>query len=116
EFAKSSYYRSWTYFQLRDLDRFQPGMGWDKPARYFADAVYRSFYNTGAGTVVDKSHTYYRTDFAAETAAALADAGSRYQEPDLTAAARSITANLLAHAADARTHLFPLKVGNDGST
>jgi hypothetical protein len=116
EFAQSSYYRSWTYFQLRDLDRFQPDAGWDQPARYFAGAVYRSFYNAGAGMVVDKSHSYYRTDFAAETAAALAEAGSRYQEPRFTDAARSISANLLAHAADARTHLFPLKVGNDGST
>jgi hypothetical protein len=115
EFAKSSYYRSWTYFQLQDLDRFQPDTGWDQPARYFAGAVYRSFYNEAAGMVVDKSHSYYRTDFAAETAAALADAGSRYQEPRFTEAARSIAANLLAHAADARTHLFPLKVGNDGS-
>jgi hypothetical protein len=110
EFAQSSYYRSWTYFQLRDLDRLRPDSGWDQPARYFAGAVYRSFYNAGAGMVVDKSHSYYRTDFAAETAAALAEAGSRYQEPRFTEAARSISANLLAHAADARTHLFPLVV------
>lgn len=115
EFARSSYYRSWTYFQLRDLDRFQPGTGWDQPARYFADAVHRSFYDAASGTVVDRSHTYYRTDFAAETAAALADAGARYQEPALTEAARSITAHLLATAADPRTHLFPLQMNDDGS-
>jgi hypothetical protein len=115
EFAGYTYYRSWIYFQLRDLDRFRPGAGWDQLARHFVEGVYRGFYDTGSGTIVDRSHSYYRVDFAAESAAAFADAGARYGEPDLTGAARSTTAYLLAHAADPTTHLFPLQVGNDSS-
>jgi len=115
EFGGYSYYRSWIYFQLRDLDRFQPGTGWDQIAHHFVEAVYRGFYDSGAGAVRDRSHDYYRTDFATQSAAAFADAGARYGEPQLTAAARSTVADLLRHAEDPTTHLFPLSVHNDGS-
>jgi hypothetical protein len=111
EFAGYTYYRSWIYFQMRDLDRFQPGAGWDRMAHTFADAVYRNFYNAAAGTVVDKSHNNYRTDFTAESAAVFADAGARYGEPQLTAAARSTAQHLIAHAQDPTTHLYPLQMG-----
>ncbi len=110
EFAGYTYYRSWIYFQLRDLDRFQPNAGWDALAHHFVDAVYHNFYNPSAGTVVDKSHNNYRTDFAAESAAAFADAGTRYNDSSLTAAARSTAQHLLAHAADPSTHLYPLQM------
>jgi hypothetical protein len=110
EFAHYTYYRSWIYFQLRDLDRFEPGHGWDQMAHTFADAVDRGFYDAAAGTVIDKSHDNYRTDFAAESAAMFADAGARYGEPQLTAAARSITQHLLAEAQDPTTHLYPLQM------
>ena len=60
--------------------------------------------------MIDKSHNNYRTDFAAESAAAFADAGARYNEPDLTAAARATTHHLLASAANPNTHLFPLQM------
>jgi hypothetical protein len=115
EFGNYTYYRSWIYFQLRDLDRFQPGTGWDQVARHFVQAVFGGFYDGSAGAVRDRSHDYYRTDFAAESAAAFADAGARYGEPQLTDAARSTVASLLRHAADPGTHLFPLQVGNDGT-
>jgi hypothetical protein len=110
EFAGYTYYRSWIYFQLRDLDRFEPSAGWDTLAHHFVDAVYHNFFNSAAGTVIDKSHNNYRTDFAAESAAAFADAGARYNEPDLTAAARATTHHLLQSAADPNTHLFPLQM------
>lgn len=110
EFAGYTYYRSWIYFQMRDLDRFEPGAGWDQMAHNFASAVFRNFYNGSAGTVVDKSHNNYRTDFAAELAAAFADAGARYNDPQLTAAARSTTHHLLASAQDPNTHLYPLQM------
>jgi hypothetical protein len=114
EFAGYTYYRSWIYFQMRDLDRFEPGTGWDRMAHAFADAVNRGFYTPAEGTVVDRSHSNYRTDFAAESAAVFADAGARYGEPQLTAAARSTTEHLLAHAQDPRTHLYPLQMGYAG--
>jgi hypothetical protein len=110
EFAGYTYYRSWIYFQLRDLDRFQPGAGWDQMAHTFVSAVHRNFYNASAGTVVDKSHGNYRTDFAAESAAAFADAGARYNDAQLTAAARATTHHLLASAQNPTTHLYPLQM------
>ncbi len=110
EFAGYTYYRSWIYFQLRDLDRFAPGSGWDQMAHNFVSGVYRNFYNSSAGTVVDKSHSNYRTDFAAESAAAFADAGARYNDASLTAAARATTHHLLASAQDPNTHLYPLQM------
>jgi hypothetical protein len=111
EFAHYTYYRSWIYFQMRDLERFEPGHGWDRMAHSFADAVDHNFYNAGAGTVIDRSHNNYRTDFAAESAAVFADAGARYGEPQLTAAARSTTQHLLAEAQNPTTHLYPLQMG-----
>jgi hypothetical protein len=110
EFAGYTYYRSWIYFQLRDLDRFQPGAGWDQMAHTFVSAVHRNFYNSSAGTVVDKSHSNYRTDFAAESAAAFADAGARYNDAQLTAAARATAHHLLASAENPNTHLYPLQM------
>jgi hypothetical protein len=110
EFAGYTYYRSWIYFQLRDLDRFEPGAGWDQMAHTFVSAVHRNFYNSSAGTVVDKSHNNYRTDFAAESAAAFADAGARYNDAQLTAAARSTAHHLLASAENPNTHLYPLQM------
>jgi hypothetical protein len=114
EFSGYTYYRSWIYFQLRDLDRFEPGHGWDRLAHDFVEAVYKGFYNSAAGTVLDKSHDWFRTDFVAESAAAFADAGARYGDPSLTAAARNTTNYLLSHAADPATHLYPLQVTNSG--
>ncbi len=110
EFAGYTYYRSWIYLQLRDLDRFEPGAGWDTIAHHFVDGVFHNFYNASAGTVVDKSHNNYRTDFAAESAAAFADAGVRYNDVALTAAARATAHHLLASAADPNTHLYPLQM------
>src|SRR4029077_14741984 len=52
----------------------------------------------------------YRTDFAAESAAAFADAGARYNDARLTAAARSTAQHLLTQAQDPNTHLFPLQM------
>jgi hypothetical protein len=110
EFAGYTYYRAWIYFQLRDLATFQPNAGWDQLAHAYVEAVYKDFYNPSAGTVVDKSHDNYRTDFAAESAAAFADAGARYNDSQLTAAAKSTTQHLLAQAEDPNTHLFPLQM------
>jgi hypothetical protein len=110
EFAGYTYYRSWIYFQLRDLDRFQPHAGWDQLAHHFVDGVYHGFYNSSAGTIIDKSHNNYRTDFAAESAAAFADAGVRYNDNQLIAAARSVTQHLLKYAQDPNTHFFPLQM------
>jgi hypothetical protein len=115
EFAGYTYYRSWIYFQLRDLDRFQPGTGWDQVARHFVEGAYHGYYDTGTGMVRDRSHSWFRTDFAAESAAAFADAGARYGEPALTAAASSTVSHLLSQDADPTTHLFPLQVNTDGS-
>jgi hypothetical protein len=110
EFAGYTYYRAWIYFQLRDLATFDPSGGWDQLAHNYVEAVYKNFYNTSAGTVIDKSHNNYRTDFAAESAAAFADAGARYNDPQLTQAARSTAEHLLSQAADPNTHLFPLQM------
>lgn len=110
EFAGYTYYRAWIYFQLRDLATFDPRGGWDQLAHNYVEAVYKDFYNSSAGTVIDKSHDNYRTDFAAESAAAFADAGARYNEPPLTQAARSTAMHLLGQAEDPNTHLFPLQM------
>lgn len=110
EFANYTYYRSWIYFQLLDLNAFQPHAGWDLLAEHFVQGVYKGFYNASAGTIIDKSHNNYRTDFAAESAAAFADAGSRFNDSALTAAAKSITEHLLTYAEDPNTHLFPLQM------
>ena len=110
EFAGYTYYRSWIYFQLRDLDMFQPHAGWDALAQHFVQGVYHGFYNAAAGTIIDKSHNNYRTDFAAESAAAFADAGARYNDSALTSAAKSVTEHLLTYAQDPNTHLYPLQM------
>lgn len=110
EFARYTYYRCWVYFELRDLDRFQPQRGWDGMARNFAAAVYRGFYDQQAGTIIDHSHGSYRTDFAAECGAALLDAGKRYGDAGWSSAGASTISHLLANARDPRTHLFPLQM------
>jgi hypothetical protein len=110
EFANYTYYRSWIYFQLLDLNAFQPHAGWDVLAEHFVQGVYHGFYNAAAGTIVDKSHNNYRTDFAAESAAAFADAGARFNDGALTAAAKAVTEHLLTDAQDPNTHLLPLQM------
>ena len=110
EFAGYTYYRSWIYFQLLDLNAFQPRAGWDLLAEHFVQGVYHGFYNSSAGTIIDKSHNNYRTDFAAESAAAFADAGARFNDSAMTAAAKSTTEHLLTYAQDPNTHLFPLQM------
>jgi hypothetical protein len=110
EFAGYTYYRSWIYFQLLDLNAFQPHKGWDVLAEHFVQGVYHGFYNSAAGTIIDKSHNNYRTDFAAESAAAFADAGARFNDSAMTAAAKSITEHLLTYAQDPNTHLYPLQM------
>ena len=110
EFAGYTYYRSWIYFQLLDLNAFQPHKGWDLLAEHFVQGVYHGFYNSAAGTIIDKSHNNYRTDFAAESAAAFADAGARFNDSAMTAAAKSTTEHLLTYAQDPNTHLYPLQM------
>ena len=110
EFANYTYYRSWIYFQLLDLNAFQPHAEWDLLAEHFVQGVYHGFYNSAAGTIIDKSHNNYRTDFAAESAAAFADAGARFNDSAMTAAAKSTTEHLLTYAEDPNTHLYPLQM------
>ena len=114
EFAKYTYYRCWIYSELRDLDRFQPQRGWDAMAKDYITAVYMHFYDAGAGTIIDPSHNSYRTDYSAECAAALLDAGKRYGDASWTDAGRSTVNHLLAQARDSTTHLFPLQMNASG--
>ena len=108
EFSGYTFYRGWLYFEFRDLDRLEPGRGWDAIAHAFASAVYSHFYDQGAGTIIDKSHGTYRTDWSVEAGAMLLDAGRRYGQPSWSSAGRSTIDHVLANARDPHTHLFPL--------
>jgi len=108
EFAQYTFYRGWLYFEFRDLDRLEPQRGWDGTARAFASAVYAHFYDPALGTIVDRAHGTYRTDWSAECGAMLLEAGRRYGEPAWSAAGRSTIDHVRASARDPHTHLFPL--------
>jgi hypothetical protein len=111
EFATTSYYRCWLYFQLRDLAQLRPAQDWETLAGRFATAVYLHYYNHQAGTITDPQHAgSYRTDYAAECGAMLIDAGHRNRDPALTAAGESTLTHLLRRAQNPRTSLFPLQM------
>lgn len=109
EFASSSYYRCWVYFQLRDMGTLRPGDGWDAIASHFAAGVYQRYYDSRAGVIVTSSGSY-RTDFAAQCGAMLIDAGERQHNAAWTSAGTSTLAHLLQRAQNPATHLFPLEM------
>jgi hypothetical protein len=116
EYANVGYYRCWLYFQLRDLATLQPSQGWGGIADRYAAGVYRRYYNTQAGTITDPRHSgIYRTDFAAECAAMLIDAGNRQHKVAWTEAGNSTLAHLIRRAQDPKTHLFPLQMKLGGA-
>jgi hypothetical protein len=110
EYAQSSYYRCWVYFQFRDLDRLGPGRGWGAIAAHFASGAYQHFYDRQAGTFVDQGTSTYRTDFAGECGAMLIDAGRRQGNADWTRAGGSTLSHLIQRAQNPTTHLFPLQM------
>jgi hypothetical protein len=110
EYAQSSYYRCWVYFQLQDLDRLGPGHGWGAIAVHFADGVYQRFYDKQAGTIVDQGTSTYRTDLAAQCGAVLIDAGHRQGRAEWTSAGQSTLSHLIQRAQNPTTHLFPLQM------
>jgi hypothetical protein len=116
EYANVGYYRCWLYFQLRDLAALQPTQGWDGIADRYAAGVYQRFYNSQAGTIADPRHNgIYRTDFAAECAAMLIDAGNRQHKAAWTEAGDSTLAHLIRRAQNPKTHLFPLQMKLGGA-
>jgi len=116
EFASYTDIKCSLYGELRDLDRFEPGHGWDDLAHSYAEAVFSGGYDASAGIVAKNGS--YRVDYATECGAMLLDAGRRYASSDMTAAGKATIAHVISQAADPGTHLFPLqmKLSSGGDT
>ena len=96
------------YGELRDLDRFEPGHGWDDLAHSYAEAVFSGSYDASAGVVAKNGS--YRVDYAGECGTMMVEAGRRYGNSAMTAAGKSTIAHVISQAADPNTHLFPLQM------
>jgi len=108
EFANYGVERGWVYGQLIDLSRLDPAGPWLVDARTFANTLARRF---RAGLDAMPS---FRPDWIAESAAALTDAGSRFQQPSWTKIGRTLALRLCVLSADRATGLFPGQAHSSG--
>ena len=107
EFADYGVYRGWVYFQLVDLSRLDPDGPWAASAQRLAGTLAGRFVDPVSHGVVDRRHGTYATDDAAQSVAALLDAGPRFGRADWTAAGAAAATRLVQAAPDAATGLFP---------
>ena len=107
EFADYGVYRGWVYFQLVDLSRLDPDGPWAVSAQRLAGTLAGRFVDPVSHGVVDRRHGTYATDDAAQSVAALLDAGRRFGRAEWTAAGAAAATRLVQAAPDARTGLFP---------
>jgi hypothetical protein len=114
EFDDYRYYRAWVYFELLDLDRYDPGQGWAARAERMAAAVAAAWSST-RGVIVQASDGSYRPDYEAESAAMLVDAGKRFGQPTWVTEGHATATQLLSAARDGTTGLFDGQIAANGS-
>jgi hypothetical protein len=110
EFDNYRYYRGWVYFELLDLDQYDPGQGWAARAERMAAAVAAAWSPT-RGLLVQASDGSYRPDYEAESAAMLVDAGTRFDQPTWVTEGHATATQLLTAARDHVTGLFDGQIG-----
>jgi hypothetical protein len=115
EFKSYGYYRSWIYFQLIDLAGYDPTQGWDQAAQAFATKLADHFWDPALGAFEDPAHDTLDSEYVAESAAALADAGARFHQPSWSTDAERAATFLVSHLANPQTGLFPLRASVSGS-
>ncbi len=98
--------RGWIYDQLIALSELDNGGPWLSAAQHYADRLSRGYIDPATGAERDPKTADYRSDYAAETAAALVDAGRRFGRPDWVAQGSRAARYLVTHAADAGTGLY----------
>ena len=98
--------RGWIYSQLIDLSELDDGGPWLAAAQHYADLLSRGYIDPVTGAEREPRTGDYRSDYAAETAAALVDAGHRFGRPDWVAQGSRAARYLVMHAADAGTGLY----------
>lgn len=114
EFADYGPARGAVYSQLTDLAGLDPEGPWQQEAHRFARTLAATFSDPVLlGRTQSKSQV--RPDWVAESAAALVDAGSRFDVPDWTALGRQLADALIAATANPRTGLFPGQVQVDAA-
>jgi hypothetical protein len=114
EFDDYRFYRSWVYFELLDLDRYDPGRGWALRAQRMASAVAAAWSST-RGVILQASDGTYRPDYEAESAAMLVDAGKRFDQPTWITEGHATATQLLTAARDRSTGLFDGQIGANGT-
>jgi hypothetical protein len=103
EFTNYGVERGWVYDQLIDLAELDPSGPWRTDARAFAGTLARRF----AGGL--NSRQTFRPDWVAESAAALTDAGNRFEQPGWASIGGDLARRLCQTSADPTTGLFPAR-------
>jgi hypothetical protein len=101
EFATYGVERGWVYNQLVDLSLLDPNGPWSAQAKTFAILLADRF----AGGIDPDSD--FRPDWIAQSAAALTDAGARFNRPEWTSTGHQLALQLCRTAADPVTGFFP---------
>jgi hypothetical protein len=99
--------RGWVYGQLIALAQLDSAGPWLASAQHFAELLARSYLDPATGAERNPRSGTYRSDYAAEVAAALVDAGQRFHRADWVTQGGRAATWLLTHAADPSTGLFP---------
>lgn len=107
EFAAYGVDRAWVYGVLVDLSGLDSQGPWLQDAHGYAQLLARIYVDPASGVQHQPTSGVYRSDYAAETAAALADAGARFLRPDWTELGRRAAIALVQRAADPTTGLLP---------
>ena len=105
EFVSYGVERGWVYGELVDLSLLDPDGPWSEYARTFATLLDRKF----AGGIDPTAE--FRPDWLAQSAAALVDAGQRFDQPRWTASGRTLALALCRVAANPETGLFGGRMG-----
>jgi hypothetical protein len=101
EFATYGVGRGWIYHELVDLSLLDSNGPWSNHARTFADLLAKQF----ADGIDPNSN--FRPDWIAQSAAALTDAGNRFNQPGWTSTGHRLALDLCRTTADPRTGFFP---------
>jgi len=107
EFEHYGVDRGWVYPQLIALSRLQPSGPWRDQARRFAILMSQVYIDPVTGAERDPRRRTYRSDWSAETAAALVLAGVEFDRPDWVTQGRRAARRLVTHGANSATGLIP---------
>lgn len=95
-FWKYSSYKAWPYFEMIRLHIRQPNQGWGAAAAFTAASIYKNFYDSTSGAIVDKSKTpnSYTVSYALQAAVVLLDAAQRFDGLSVTGLSGSAPTSL----------------------